>query len=329
MDKWVEIGKAEGLEGTELREFIRERDSAAREERVQLLELKKNEITILELKTKLADSRKDEEPRPVSTPSQPKIPKLPVFQEESDDLDSYLLRFEKYAQVIGWPRDTWALNLSALLSGKALQVYTRLSVRESQDYEKVREALCKRFNLTEEGFRKKFRNARPEKDENAQEFITRLQNLFDRWLELAKVDQDLDKLKALMIQEQFMNKCSSDLFIFLKERGVTTLEDMGLQTEHYVEARRSSFSNFCQPERKASNPPVRPSASQPIKSNPALRPPAGPASRFRPPRNCYICRKPGHFASECQRRSTPIRASCLQETEGAPMNAPMKNLRIN
>ena len=52
MDKWVEIGKAEGLEGTDLRDFIRERESAAREERVQLLELKK--ITIAYLTHKLS-----------------------------------------------------------------------------------------------------------------------------------------------------------------------------------------------------------------------------------------------------------------------------------
>ena len=51
-----------------------------------------------------------------------------------DGLDSYLLRFEKYAQVhvLVLPEDIWALiNLSALLSRKALQVFTTLSVERT------------------------------------------------------------------------------------------------------------------------------------------------------------------------------------------------------
>ena len=316
MDKWVEIGRTEGLGGKELLEFVREREAAAREERVQLLELKKNEITILELKTKLVESRKDEEDKSMPTTNQPKIPKLPAFKEEVDDLDCYLHRFEKYAQVQGWHKDTWALNLSALLSGKALQVYTRLPSEDSQDYDKVHEALCKRFNLTEEGFRKKFRNSRPEKDENAQEFILRLQHLFSRWVELAQIGKDFDKLQALMIQEQFLTKCSPDLLIFLKERGAATLEDIGEQTERYVEARRSSFSHFCQPDRRPSSMTSnRPTTSQPVKPNPSFRPPPGPTNRQRPPRVCYICKRPGHFANDCQFRSAQAHASCLQETE--------------
>ena len=315
MAKWGEIGREGGLAGKELIDFVKEREAAAREERVQLLELKKDEIKILELKSKLVESRNEEEDRSVPVTTQPKIPKLPVFQEEIDDLDSYLIRFEKYAQVQRWPRDTWALNLSALLSGKALQVYTRLASDESQDYNKVREALCKRFNLTDEGFRKKFRNARPEKDENPQEFILRLQKLFDRWVELSKVDRDFEKLKALMVREQFMNKCSSDLLIFLKERGVTSLDDIGLQTERYVDARRLSFSHFCQPDRKPSSiPPNRPASSQPVKPS-SFRPPPGAMKSQRLPRICYLCKKPGHLANECQFRSSQIRASCLQETE--------------
>ena len=314
MEKWAEIGKAEGLEGDMLLEFIRERESAAREERVQLLELKRNEITILELKKELNETRVNDEEK--STPNtKPKIPKLPVFKEEVDDLDSYLVRFEKYAQAQGWPTDTWALNLSALLSGKALQVYARLTVGDSQDYQKVREALCKRFNLTEEGFRKRFRNAKPEKDESSQEFILRLENLFDKWVQQANIGNDFSQLKALMVREQFLSKCSPDLLIFLKERGVTSLEELGHQTERYAEARRSSFSHFSQPDRKPSSmTPNRPTTSQPSKPNQSTRPP-GQLNRARPPRTCYICKRPGHLANECRFQPTPVRASFLQEAE--------------
>ena len=37
-----------------------------------------------------------------------KSPKLPSFVDEKDELDSYLLRFERYAENVSWEKDTWA-----------------------------------------------------------------------------------------------------------------------------------------------------------------------------------------------------------------------------
>ncbi|XP_041452935.1 uncharacterized protein LOC121406002 isoform X3 [Lytechinus variegatus] len=42
--------------------------------------------------------------------------------------------------------------------------------------------------------------------------------------------------------------------------------------------------------------------------------PMGPPNRLRPPRTCYICKRPGHLANDCRFRSTPVHASFLQET---------------
>ena len=50
------------------------------------------------------------------------IPKLPSFDEKSDDLDAYLYRFEGYATMQGWPKERWASNLSALLTGVSSDV---------------------------------------------------------------------------------------------------------------------------------------------------------------------------------------------------------------
>ena len=37
-------------------------------------------------------------------------------------MDAYLKRFERYEESLKWPQDEWAVNLSALLRGKALEV---------------------------------------------------------------------------------------------------------------------------------------------------------------------------------------------------------------
>ena len=49
-----------------------------------------------------------------------KSTKLPSFIDEKDELDSYLLRFERYAENASWEKDTWAIKLSALLTTHGL-----------------------------------------------------------------------------------------------------------------------------------------------------------------------------------------------------------------
>ena len=39
-------------------------------------------------------------------------------------MDAYLQRFECYAPTQQWSKDKWAIHLSALLKGKALEVYS-------------------------------------------------------------------------------------------------------------------------------------------------------------------------------------------------------------
>ena len=89
-------------------------------------------------------------------------PKLPYFEESKDKMDSYLSRFEKYATANKWDKTVWAAYLSALLKGRALGVYDRLSTEDAAGY-KLNDALLKYFDMTERGFRKKFRYSRPER----------------------------------------------------------------------------------------------------------------------------------------------------------------------
>ena len=66
-----------------------------------------------------------------------------------DELDSYLLRFERLAAVNEWKREDWATSLSALLTGRALEVYSRLSDRDAVNYDRLKETLLSRYDLTE------------------------------------------------------------------------------------------------------------------------------------------------------------------------------------
>ena len=93
--------------------------------------------------------------------------KTKCFVDEKDNnLDSYLLRFERYATVAGWERSDWATCLYPLLSGRALDVYSGLSDEQARDYDKLQKALLQRYDFTEQSYRERFRGAKPEGQES-------------------------------------------------------------------------------------------------------------------------------------------------------------------
>ena len=119
-------------------------------------------------------------------------PKLPYFDESKDKMDSYLSRFEKYATANEWKKRIWAAYSSALLKGRALDVYDRLSVDDAADNEKLKEALLKNFDMTERVFRKKFRYKIPEKSETFIQFSSRLRSYLNKWLKMAKIEESYE-----------------------------------------------------------------------------------------------------------------------------------------
>ena len=102
-------------------------------------------------------------------------PRMPPFSA-GEDLDAYLLRFERFPRAQALPDGDYATNLRSCLTGEAFEVYSRLSPEDSVDYDKLKEALLQRFQITEEGFRKKFRNGKPKDGETIVQFLARIKN---------------------------------------------------------------------------------------------------------------------------------------------------------
>ena len=164
-------------------------------------------------------------------------PKLPFFEETKDKMDSYLSRFEKYAVANKWDRSIWATCLSALLKGLALEVYDRLSVADANDYEKLKDALLKNFDMTERGFRKKFRNDRPERSETFIQFGSRLRSYLDKWINMAKIENTFEAICDFMARDQFLESCSRELYVHLKPKTFKNLDEMAKEADLFAEAR--------------------------------------------------------------------------------------------
>ena len=61
--------------------------------------------------------------------------------------------------------------LSTLLTGRAMNVYTRMSDTDTNDPDKLKKALLTIQNYTEDGFRKRFREVKPETEEMPDQFV--------------------------------------------------------------------------------------------------------------------------------------------------------------
>ena len=318
LSKLVQLGEKMGLSGDKLYEFVndkeealrkKEEDRIAREERAAEREARRIEqelesrtkVTLLERQIELEKvksealalelgSRQDTLPsgQGAASQSRAKMPKLPSFNDEKDCIDAYLHRFERFADNAKWSRDTWSINLSALLTGTALEVYSRLSPTDAADYDKLKVSLLQRFRLSEEGFHDKFRSSKPDKGENPPQFAARLENYLQRWMELAKSPLTFDGLKDLLLREQFIASCSKSLATFLRERHPKNVREMTELAEQFIEAHGSSSFVY---ERQNTRPARQYEESKP----PVIQQRSGGNSDKR----CYDCGRTGHIARDC------------------------------
>eukprot|EP00105_Crassostrea_gigas_P025126 XP_011445603.1 PREDICTED: uncharacterized protein LOC105341021 isoform X2 [Crassostrea gigas] len=284
-----------------------EKERAAREhderEHARLIEEKRHQQNLeeLELDHKLQLERSHMKPSVVTKEEKEtsrviKGPKLPPFEDSKDNIDAYIQRFEIYATTQKWNKDTWGTHLSALLKGKALDVFARLSPETALDFNELKNALLKRFDMTEDGFRKKFRFSKPDGSETFMQFSTRLDSYLERWIQLSKTNKTFDDLKDLFLREQFLLCCSKELALFLKERIPTSIQDMARYADQFAEARTVTSSSLTQKplfdrrQQSDRQPPYKDSVQQNQSGN-AVK--------------CYECGRQGHKAFNCNFRKSP------------------------
>ena len=127
---------------------------------------------------------------------------------------------------------------SALLTGKALHIFSMLSRTDQVDFDNLKDALMRGYDLTEEGFRRKFRAAKIQPGETYAQFGVRIEHYFVKsWVELTETAEDFDGLKELILREQILNGCSPDLVVHLKLRQLQRTAELLTAAEVLREAR--------------------------------------------------------------------------------------------
>ena len=195
-----EIRRLEIERELKLREFeARERELEA-QQREKELELKhKREMRALEL-----NARRIAHEESIATKFDlgKNVRLVPPFNES--EVDKYFQHFERVAQNLKWPIDQWPLLLQSVLRGKAQEAYTALPISECVDYNSVKKAILKAYELVPEAYRQKFRNYRKQESQTHVEFAHEKEVYFDRWCNSREVGTDFEKLRQVILIEEFV-----------------------------------------------------------------------------------------------------------------------------
>ncbi|XP_048852782.1 uncharacterized protein LOC125720913 [Brienomyrus brachyistius] len=109
--------------------------------------------------------------------SDPKLEKL----MDDDDVEHFLLTFERIAAACRWPKLDWVFRLLPLLTGKARSAYVQMDLDESNDYDCVKAAILRKYDINPEAYRQRFRSSEVGRGETPKELYVRLKELYNKW----------------------------------------------------------------------------------------------------------------------------------------------------
>lgn len=142
---------------------------------------------------------------------------VPAFKEA--EVESYFGAFERIACALHWPHEVWAILLQCKLSGKALEACASLSVADSLNYDTLKGAILRAYELVPEAYRQRFRGLKKSSAQSYVDFAREKSLLFDRWCSATKITS-FNALRELVLLEEFKNCLPERILVYLNEQKV-------------------------------------------------------------------------------------------------------------
>nr|XP_054592943.1 uncharacterized protein LOC129159773 [Nothobranchius furzeri] len=131
---------------------------------------------------------------------------------DTDDIEHFLITFERIAASCNWPMADWVFHLVPLLTGKARSAYVHMDIEE------------------------RFRSTEVEAGETPKELYVRLKELYDKWIHpQGKTVKDIGEMIVL---EQFLRMLSPELQVWVREHDPPSASKAASLAEVFVAARR-------------------------------------------------------------------------------------------
>ena len=219
---------------------------------------------------------------------------VPKFEEAN--VDGYFAHFERTALNLGWPKECWSMLLQTVLTGKAQRAYATLPTENCADYDLVKAAVLKSFELVPEAYRQKFRTQRKTENQSYVEFLREKENALDKWCDSKRIDGDAEKLRQLILAEEFLNCVPEEVRVHLSERKTDMTYEMAALADEYILTHRKTKEKTFTGNR--------------VKFKAELRPKEENRRTFQSSSRtvvCFKCGKAGHIAIRCQLGKGPER----------------------
>ncbi|HMK58804.1 MAG TPA: RNase H-like domain-containing protein [Nitrososphaeraceae archaeon] len=158
---------------------------------------------------------------------------------DKEEIDTFLVRFERKCEGFHVSEEHKALYLNDLLIGKALEVYQRLSQEDASNYEKIKEALLRAYLKNPESYKKSFDEATINVGETMYQFMERIKGLYMKWIDVAKIPRTFEGLFHEAIRSKVLHTVNPELCTHLreKERDCKDLNEFARHADNWIEAR--------------------------------------------------------------------------------------------
>ena len=271
-------------------EFLAERERAKEDSlrREKEMQEKMNSMqTRMESLMKLVETSSKKE---VSPPKELSVKLVPLT--EKDDIESYLVMFERIMEAHKIDIKRWTQFLAPNLTGKAQQAFAALPAEEAAKYKELKGALLTRYDISEKMYRRRFRSDSRKVGESNRVLAVRLMDWQGKWLKECKQV----KVMELARIEQFLNGLPTEKRLCVSERKPKTCILAGELADEYEQARRKDLP----PQQKSNR-------KEGVKCHYCAK--AGHIEKCRKKmadwkeKICFHCRKPGHLACHCPEKT--------------------------
>ena len=169
---------------------------------------------------------------------------IPKFSE--DEIDQYFQNFEKTVSNLKCPRHTWMMLLQTV-EWKSTKSLLYANSRWMWGLKVWKRKFSTLTSWCQKRIGKSFETTRKLKQNHLRNSSNK-ETYFDRWSSSEAVGDNHEKLRQLILMEDFKNNLSGQLRLYLEERRVGTARELAVLADEYVLTRETSKARHSQRE---------------------------------------------------------------------------------
>ena len=222
-DKQLELKRMRNAEKDKQREF----ETKQKEFEIKHRESeRKHELEVEQLKNEaLKDKTK-------SNKSHEAMRLVPTFDKTR--IKEFFVAFEKLDDKLQWEESLQTVLLQTKCIGKAQDAINALDADQCKSYDTMKKHILNAYELVPESYRAKFRSLTRINDETYVEFAQKKSKTFQRWLDSRNIDGDFDKLKNLVLVEEFKKQLPTEIRTHLNDLDIHDLKTCAVKADEFA-----------------------------------------------------------------------------------------------